>query len=203
LAARTEIVGAPTVGRRERRVSSAEIRCDEFCDALRHPFALQNPPVSGMIREVLQPISVATGSRPPPVRGLAASTPDERDLGTELPIVLVVDDFADNRELYASTLAEAGYQVVEAENGQEALDFIGRHRPAIVVMDLSMPILDGWEATRRIKCDPETSDIVVVALTGHATNFGLQRAKEAGADAVLTKPCLPADLLAMLRSLTI
>lgn len=151
---------------------------------------------------MLQLISVATGSRPPPIRGAAASTADDRDLGAQLPLVLVVDDFADNRELYAATLAEAGYQVEQAENGQEALDFIGRLRPAIVVMDLSMPILDGWEATRRIKGDPDTSDIVVVALTGHATNFGLQRAKEAGADAVLTKPCLPDDLLALLRSLT-
>ncbi len=128
--------------------------------------------------------------------------PDDRDLSAQLPLVLVVDDFADNRELYAATLAEAGYQVEEVENGQEALDFIGRRRPAVVVMDLSMPILDGWEATRRIKGDPDTNDIVVVALTGHATNFGLQRAKEAGADAVLTKPCLPEDLLALLRALT-
>ena len=128
--------------------------------------------------------------------------PDDRDLSAQLPLVLVVDDFADNRELYAATLAEAGYQVEEVENGQEALDFIGRRRPAVVVMDLSMPILDGWEATRRIKGDPDTNDIVVVALTGHATNFGLQRAKEAGVDAVLTKPCLPEDLLALLRALT-
>jgi CheY-like chemotaxis protein len=69
-------------------------------------------------------------------------------------------------------------------------------------MDLSMPVLDGWEATRRIKQNPETSDIVIIALTANATNSGLQRAKEAGADAVLTKPCLPQDLLALLRSLT-
>ncbi len=115
--------------------------------------------------------------------------------------MLVVDDFADNRELYASALADAGYPVEQAENGQEALDFIGAHRPAVVVMDLSMPVLDGWEATKRIKSDPATADVVVIALTGHATNFGLQRAKEAGADAVLTKPCLPQDLLALLRSL--
>ena len=156
-----------------------------------------------MIRvEVLDLISVATGSRPPPSRAGVAAKGDDRGIGIGLPLVLVVDDFADNRELYAATLSDAGYQVEQAENGQEALDFIGRRRPAIVVMDLSMPILDGWEATRRIKADPETSDIVVVAVTGHATNFGLQRAKEAGADAVLTKPCLPEDLLALLRSLT-
>lgn len=150
----------------------------------------------------VQLTSVATGSRPPPSRGYAGAKRDDRDLDARLPLVLVVDDFADNRELYASTLAAAGYQVEQAENGQEALDFIGRRRPGVVVMDLSMPILDGWEATRRIKGDPETSDIIVVALTGHGTNFGLQRAREAGADAVLTKPCVPDDLLALLRSLT-
>ncbi|MEA2747742.1 MAG: hypothetical protein QOI41_1885 [Myxococcales bacterium] len=146
-------------------------------------------------------MSVATGSRPPSTRA-AASKADDRGAGLALPLVLVVDDFADNRELYAAMLEDAGYTVEQAENGQEALDVIGRRRPAVVVMDLSMPVLDGWEATRRIKQNPETSDIVIIALTGHATNFGLQRAKEAGADAVLTKPCLPQDLLALLRSLT-
>jgi two-component system cell cycle response regulator DivK len=146
-------------------------------------------------------MSVATGSRPPSTR-TAASRADDRGAGLALPLVLVVDDFADNRELYAAMLEDAGYAVEQAENGQEALDLIGRRRPAVVVMDLSMPVLDGWEATRRIKQNPETSDIVIIAVTGHATNFGLQRAREAGADAVLTKPCLPQDLLALLRSLT-
>ena len=120
----------------------------------------------------------------------------------ESPLVLVVDDFADNRELYAATLADAGYEVVEAENGQEALDFIQRRRPAVVVMDLSMPVLDGWEATKRIKADAATAGIVIIAVTGHATHFGLQRAKESGADVVVAKPCLPQDLLALVRTLT-
>lgn len=122
-------------------------------------------------------------------------------LDTERPLVLVVDDFADNRELYAATFAGAGYDVEEAENGQEALDFIGRRHPAVVVMDLSMPVLDGWEATKRIQADPATADIVVIAVTGHATNLGLQLARDSGADAVVAKPCLPRDLLALLRTL--
>jgi two-component system, cell cycle response regulator DivK len=120
----------------------------------------------------------------------------------ELPLVLVVDDFADNRELYATTLAAAGYEVEEAENGQEALDSIARRRPGVVVMDLTMPVLDGWEATKRIKADAATSAIIVIAVTGHATKLGLDRAKESGADAVVAKPCLPQDLLALLRKLT-
>jgi CheY-like chemotaxis protein len=64
-----------------------------------------------------------------------------------------------------------------------------------------MPVLDGWEATRRNKADPRTADIVVIALTSHATNYGLQQAKDAGASAVLTKPCLPCDLLGVISAL--
>jgi len=122
-------------------------------------------------------------------------------LHNSTPLVLVVDDFDDNRLLYATTIAEAGYAVEEATNGQEALDKIGDKRPAVIIMDLSMPIVDGWEATRRIKADPRTKDIVIIAVTGHATNYGLQQAREAGAEAVLTKPCLPADLLRTLDAL--
>ena len=116
------------------------------------------------------------------------------------PIVLVVDDVDDNRMLYASTVREAGYHVEEARNGVEALEKIGSKRPAVIIMDLSMPVLDGWETTRRIKSDPRTSDIVVIAVTGHGTHFGIQKATEAGAAAVLTKPCEPGDLLGVLRS---
>jgi two-component system, cell cycle response regulator DivK len=117
------------------------------------------------------------------------------------PLVLVVDDFDDNRLLYVTTIADAGYAVDEATNGQEALDKIGSKRPAVIIMDLSMPIIDGWEATRRIKEDPRTADIIIIAVTGHATNYGLQKAREAGAEAVLTKPCLPEDLLRTISAL--
>ena len=117
------------------------------------------------------------------------------------PLVLVVDDFDDNRLLYVSTIAEAGYAVDEASNGQEALDKIGAQRPAVIIMDLSMPVVDGWEATRRIKSDPRTADIIIIAVTGHATNYGLDRARQAGAEAVLTKPCLPEDLLRTISAL--
>jgi two-component system cell cycle response regulator DivK len=120
---------------------------------------------------------------------------------TRAPLVLVVDDFDDNRLLYASTIAEAGYEVAQATNGAEALEKIGKTRPAVIIMDLSMPVLDGWEATRRIKANAATADIVVIAVTGHSTNYGLQQAADAGADAVLMKPCLPADLLGIIDAL--
>ena len=116
------------------------------------------------------------------------------------PLVLVVDDVDDNRLLYATTIGEAGYLIDHATNGQEALERISQNRPAIVVMDLSMPILDGWEATRRIKANPQTAKIAIIALTAHTTKYGLQQATDAGADAVLTKPCLPQDLLGVIAS---
>lgn len=136
-----------------------------------------------------------------PVERLTTPSTDPPEPKSGLPLILVVDDFDDNRELYVSTIAEAGYPVLEATNGQEALDRIGSFRPAVIIMDLSMPVLDGWEATRRIKADPRTADIVIIALTSHATNFGLQKARDAGAQAVLTKPCVPADLLGVIGAL--
>ena len=138
-----------------------------------------------------------TASRPP---GSGPMAPARRP-SESVPLVLVVDDYDDNRLLYATTIAAAGYAVEEATNGQEALEKIGSTRPAIIIMDLSMPVLDGWEATRLLKADPKTADIVVVVLTSHATHYGLQNAAEAGANAVLTKPCLPEDLLGVIGAL--
>lgn len=116
-------------------------------------------------------------------------------------MVMVVDDFDDNRSLYASAIAEAGYPVAEATNGQEALDKIASEQPAVVVMDLSMPVLDGWETIHRIKTDPRTADIIVIALTANSTSLGWRRATSAGAQSVLMKPCLPQDLLGVIAAL--
>ncbi len=116
-------------------------------------------------------------------------------------VVLVVDDSDDNRLLYASTMQEAGYAVEQATNGKEALEKVRERRPVLIVMDLSMPVVDGWEATRALKADPTTSGIVVVVITGHTTNFGLRQAAAAGADAILTKPCLPRDLMNVVDAL--
>jgi two-component system, cell cycle response regulator DivK len=116
------------------------------------------------------------------------------------PMVLVVDDFADNREMYAKFLEFSGFRVAEAANGQEALDQAwGPVRPDLIVMDLSLPGLDGWEATRRLKKDHRTKEVPVVAVTGHALSGSSDRAKEAGCDGYITKPCLPADLVSEIR----
>jgi two-component system, cell cycle response regulator DivK len=118
------------------------------------------------------------------------------------PLVFVVDDYEETRELYAIELARAGYRIEGASNGQEALEKVFVVNPAVVVMDLSMPVLDGWEATRRIKADPRAAGIVIIAVTGHATNFGIQQARDAGAHVVVRKPCAVEDLLALIKRLT-
>jgi two-component system cell cycle response regulator DivK len=110
------------------------------------------------------------------------------------PLVLVVDDYEDNREMYTQYLQFAGMRVEEAANGKEALAKTAEFMPDLIVMDLSLPGVDGWQATRLIKQDPKTRDILVLALTGHALEGASQGAREAGCDGFLTKPCLPEDL---------
>ncbi len=119
------------------------------------------------------------------------------------PLVLVVDDFEDNRAMYAEFLSYSGYRVEQAANGQEAVELTQGLRPDAVVMDLSLPVMDGWEATRRLKADERTKAIPIIALTGHALSGPSAEAKEAGCDAVLVKPCLPERLVAKLEELLV
>lgn len=115
--------------------------------------------------------------------------------------MLVVDDVEDNRELYATFLQYAGYRVDQASDGEEALSKIARALPDLVLMDLSMPNLDGWEATRLIKSNPRTKAVIVLVVTGFAMRRDLERARAAGADDVCTKPCLPKDLVGRVEAL--
>jgi two-component system cell cycle response regulator DivK len=110
------------------------------------------------------------------------------------PTIMVVDDFPDNLEMYAAYLRFEGLRVLEMANGLEAVSKAASELPAVIVMDLSLPGLDGWEATRRLKADPRTKHIPIIALTGHALAGSAERAAEAGCDAFLTKPCLPETL---------
>jgi two-component system cell cycle response regulator DivK len=96
--------------------------------------------------------------------------------------------------MYSSYLDYAGLRVAEAANGTEALSKTSELMPDLIVMDLSLPGIDGWQATRTIKQDPRTRHILVLALTGHALEGASQSATEAGCDGFLTKPCLPEDL---------
>jgi two-component system cell cycle response regulator DivK len=116
-------------------------------------------------------------------------------------LVLVVDDFHDNREMYMQYLSFAGYRVAEAVDGEDALAKALSLLPDVIVMDLSLPRLDGWEATRRLKKDPLTRAIPVIALTGHALAGHAEGALGAGCDAFLTKPCVPSELEARVREM--
>ena len=108
--------------------------------------------------------------------------------------VLVVDDTADVRELYAEYLTARGFRVATARDGEAGIAAATHSRPDVIVMDLSMPKLDGIQAIRRLKSDARTRKVPVILLTGYPYRAIEQGALEAGADAFLTKPCLPEDL---------
>lgn len=115
------------------------------------------------------------------------------------PLILVVDDYEDAREMYAEYLRFTGFRVAEARNGNEALEQAFALMPDVILMDLSLPGLDGWEATRQLKADARTRHIPVVALTGHALAGASEGARKAGCDSFVTKPCLPDDLVVEVR----
>lgn len=121
--------------------------------------------------------------------------------GREQPLVLVVEDYQDAREMYAAYLQFSGFAVAEAGNGIEAIEKTHDLLPDIVLMDLALPRMDGWEATRRLKNDERTRHIPIVALTGHALAGHAEGAREAGCDAFVTKPCLPDALVAEIKRL--
>ena len=114
-------------------------------------------------------------------------------------LVLVVEDYQDAREMYSAYLQFSGYRVEEATNGLEAIEKAIELMPDIILMDLALPKVDGWEATKRLKSDPRTKHIPIVALTGHALAGFAEGAREAGCDAFVTKPCLPDALVAEIR----
>jgi len=111
-------------------------------------------------------------------------------------LVLVVEDYQDAREMYAAYLQFSGYRVAEATNGLEAIEKTLELLPDIILMDLALPKMDGWEATRRLKMDERTRHIPIVALTGHALAGHAEGARQAGCDSFVTKPCLPDALVA-------
>ena len=115
------------------------------------------------------------------------------------PLILVVDDYQDAREMYAEYLQYSGFRVAEARNGNEAVTQARSLKPDLILMDLSLPGMDGWEATRVLKADDETRHIPIVALTGHALAGASEGARKAGCDSFVTKPCLPDDLVVEVR----
>jgi two-component system, cell cycle response regulator DivK len=126
------------------------------------------------------------------------SDPQQTDT-TPAPLVLVVDDVAHGREIFAEYLEFRGFRVATAADGLEALDKAFELLPDIILMDLSLPQLDGWEATKRLKGDDRTRTIPIIALTAHALASAHDKAMAAGCDSVVTKPCIPRDLEAEVR----
>jgi two-component system cell cycle response regulator DivK len=107
------------------------------------------------------------------------------------PTILLVEDNLHNRRIFQGVLAHAGFHVVEAEDGGKALASVAMERPDLILMDLSIPVVDGWECTRRLKADPGTRAIPIIALTAHAMRGDEERARGAGCDGYLSKPISP------------
>jgi len=114
-------------------------------------------------------------------------------------MILVVEDQEDNRQILRDLLGNAGYAMQEAENGEEALSAVARQRPDLILMDIQLPILDGYEATRRLKADPGTRGIPIIVVTSYALSGDETKARESGCDAYVTKPYSPRALLAKIR----
>jgi CheY-like chemotaxis protein len=124
---------------------------------------------------------------------------DNRLVQRDKPLILLVEDEAELRQMYAEQFVLSGFDVIQAGNGADAISDTTTHSPDVVLMDLSLPVLDGWEATRRLKSDTRTSHIPVVALTAHDGSGELERATRAGCDWFVPKPCPPDALIAEIR----
>ena len=115
------------------------------------------------------------------------------------PVVLLAEDFEDARDLYRDYLEFSGFVVHTAGNGREAIAQAVALQPDLILMDASMPVLDGWQATRELKNNPATSHIPVLALTAHAFDDARQQSIAVGCDGFVPKPCLPDDLVIRIR----
>jgi len=115
--------------------------------------------------------------------------------------ILLVEDNEMNRDMLSRRLARRGYEVVIAVDGAEGVDKAGTEAPALILMDMSLPVVDGWDATRRIKAAPATRAIPIIALTAHAMSGDREKAVEAGCDDFDTKPVDLARLLGKIEAL--
>ncbi len=109
--------------------------------------------------------------------------------------ILVVEDNPDNREIMSTVLRHRGYDVVVAEDGEEALELVGDQRPDLVLMDISLPRMSGFEATARLRKLPQTADVPVIAVSAHAFMQEQRSPREVGFDSYLTKPVAPSRIV--------
>ena len=115
--------------------------------------------------------------------------------------ILVVEDNGDNMTLISDVLNSLNYEVISAKDGEEGVQRAKTEKPDLILMDLSLPRMDGWTATRQLKADPELSHIPIIALTAHAMVGDRERALAAGCDDYLSKPINIRDLAAKLRQM--
>ena len=115
------------------------------------------------------------------------------------PTILVAEDNADQRSLYVQVLSGAGYRVIEAVDGVEAVDIVRRERPGLVLMDVTMPGTSGWNAVRTLRQDAETRMIPIIVVTGLASAWDRDASLAAGSDEYLAKPVAPKRLLEEVR----
>jgi two-component system cell cycle response regulator DivK len=113
--------------------------------------------------------------------------------------ILVVEDQEDNRQILRDLLGSAGYEMIEVEDGEAAVTAPKAHRPNLILMDVQLPLLDGYEATRRIKADPALQSILIIAVTSYALSGEEEKARAAGCDDFVAKPYSPRQLLAKIR----
>jgi two-component system cell cycle response regulator DivK len=113
--------------------------------------------------------------------------------------ILVVEDQADNMQILRDLLTSAGYEMIEAEDGLEGVRAATAHRPDLILMDIQLPLLDGYEATRRIKADPALRAIPIIVVTSYALSGDEAKARAAGCDGYVPKPYSPRQLLAKIR----
>ncbi|HEX9286297.1 MAG TPA: response regulator [Thermoanaerobaculia bacterium] len=118
-----------------------------------------------------------------------------------MPKILLVEDNEMNRDMLSRRLIRSGYEVALAVDGEQGVALAGSSPPDLVLMDMSLPVLDGWEATRRLKADPATRGIPIIALTAHAMTGDEKKAREAGCDDFDTKPVEFTRLLSKIEGL--
>jgi two-component system cell cycle response regulator DivK len=114
--------------------------------------------------------------------------------------ILVVEDQEDNRAILRDLLTNVGFEILEAVNGEEGVRMAEAHRPDLILMDIQLPLIDGYEATRRIKAQEALRAIPIIAVTSYALSGDEGKARSAGCDAYVTKPFSPFDLLSVVRA---
>ena len=113
--------------------------------------------------------------------------------------ILVVEDHADNRQIVRDLLTNAGFEMIEAEDGEKGVAAAISERPDLILMDIQLPVLDGYEATRRIKANPDLKAIPIIAVTSYALSGDQAKVIAAGCDAYVPKPYSPRVLLAKIK----